>query len=102
MDETMLDGVLYKWACDTVLPMGGTPSNEYEVRMVHNMMTHGVKLLQLSQAPAAKTAKYDTFKLEEFIDRVKELAWAWRNGKSEVAIGMRMNNIENLLKDFDK
>lgn len=44
-----LDEVIYKWACSVVVPLGGEPSNEYEIRYVNNMAYHGLKLLQLAQ-----------------------------------------------------
>jgi hypothetical protein len=55
MSETeTLDGVLYKWACSTVVPLSGEPTNEYEMRTVRMMMSHGLKLLQVSQSPIVK------------------------------------------------
>jgi hypothetical protein len=50
--EGVLDEVLYKWACSVVVPFSGSPEGESEVRQVHAMMTHGLKLLHLAQVPA--------------------------------------------------
>lgn len=48
----VLDEVLYKWACSVVVPFSGVPEGESQVRQVHAMMTHGLKLLHLAQVPA--------------------------------------------------
>jgi hypothetical protein len=93
--QPTLDDVLYKWACDCIIPLGGEPSNEIEVRRVNDMMTRGVKLLQLAQSPA-----YQTFRLQEIIDRVEELVAVWNEGKPELYIGMRMDVIARMIRDL--
>lgn len=97
MSDKNLDKVLYKWACSVVMPFKGEPESESDVRQVHAMMTHGVKLLQLAQSPA-----YNNFRMQEIIDRIKELAEAWNGGKSEVVIGIRMDIIKKMIDDLDK
>jgi hypothetical protein len=97
MNDKNLDSVLHKWACSVVLPFKSEPENESDVRQVYNMMIHGVKLLQLAQSPA-----YNNFRMQEIIDRVKELAEAWNGGKSEVGIGMRMDLIKRMIDDLEK
>jgi hypothetical protein len=97
MSDKNLDDVLYKWACSVILPFKSEPESESDVRQVHGMMTHGVKLLQLAQSPA-----YNNFRMQEIISRVKELAEAWNGGKSEVGIGMRMELIKSMIDDLEK
>jgi hypothetical protein len=97
MSDKNLDDVLRKWACSIVMPLGGEPESEYDIRRVHGMMTHGVKLLQLAQSPA-----YNNFRMQEIIDRVKELSEAWNDGKSITGIGMRMELIKSMINDLEK
>jgi hypothetical protein len=97
MSDKTLDDVLYKWACSLVIPLNGKPENESQLRQVNGMMIHGVKLLQLAQSPA-----YNNFRMQEIIDRVKELAEAWNGGKSELGIGMRMEVIKKMIDDLEK
>ena len=72
--ETKLDNVLRQWACSVIVPLGGEPTNEHEMRAVKNMMYHGLKLLQMCQVNETEAPTEDGVgELVEAAEKVYQL-----------------------------